>query len=55
MRSDYADRTRNMEHRYASIAEHAEGKCNAIARRVNAVTQEKHNNAVRSQEVASRW
>ena len=30
-RSDYADRTRNMEHGYASTAEHAEDKRNAIA------------------------
>ena len=54
-RSDYADRTRNTEHGYASTAEHAKDKRNAIAGRVNAVTQEKRNNAVRSQEVASRW
>ena len=53
--SDYADRTRNTEHGYASTAEHAEDKRNTIAGRVNAVTQEKRNNAVRSQEVASRW
>ena len=33
-RSDYADRTRNTEHGYASTAEHAEGKRNAIAGRV---------------------
>ena len=45
---DYADRTRNTEHEYASTAEHAKDKRNAIAGRVNAVTQEKRNNAVRS-------
>ena len=43
-RSNYADRTCNTEHRYASTAEHAEGKRNAIAGRA------KHSDARETQK-----